>query len=294
LAFIRTLDIRAIEFFSGLGGWRYAMKGLGTVISAYDISEVANTAYRLNFGESPNTRELATVSLSEIRALNADAWLMSPPCQPFCRMGRGKGLMDARSAAFIHLMDLLIETRPQRLLLENVTGFFESDAFAMLAERLARIGLAWRCFNLCPTQFGVPNRRPRVFVAASASGVLNNRPPSIEPSPIFNYLDAAEDTDLYLSGDIIARHGAGLDIVTVESRRSACFIGGYGKRLVGAGSFLQTERGIRRFSPGEISRLLGYPPDFRFPPDLSLNNQYKLLGNGLNLVVAGWALGQLL
>ena len=288
------MDIRAIDFFSGLGGWRYALKGMGTIVSAYDVSEVANSAYRLNFGEQPNTRELASVSIDEIITLNANAWLMSPPCQPFCRMGRGKGLMDARCAAFIHLMDLLLDARPQRLVLENVTGFFETDAFVTLTERLTRIGLAWRCFNLCPTHFGIPNRRPRVFVAASANGVLNASPPSIEPCPIFNYLDPIEDEGLYLSRDIIARHGPGLDIVTVESRRSACFIGGYGKRLVGAGSFLQTERGIRRFSPMEISRLLGYPQDFRFPQDMPINNRYKLLGNGLNIVAAEWALAQLL
>jgi len=285
---------RAIEFFSGIGGWRYALKSLGTVVSAYDISEVANSVYRLNFGQSPNTRELASVSLDEILALKADVWLMSPPCQPFCRMGNGRGIMDTRSAAFMRLMYLLIEARPRYLALENVDGFHKSDAFAILTGQLEYIGLTWRCFNLCPTQFGIPNRRPRVFVLASSNGVRDAIPPSIEPCQISDYLDAIEHEILYLSDEVISRHGLGLDIVTKESNRSACFIGGYGKRYVGAGSFLKTEKGIRRFSPGELARLLGYPPDFRFVPGLPLNNQYKLLGNGLNLVVAEWVLGQLL
>jgi DNA (cytosine-5)-methyltransferase 1/tRNA (cytosine38-C5)-methyltransferase len=207
-------------------------------------------------------------------------------------MGKGRGLEDARSAAFIHLMDLLVEVRPKRLVLENVEGFFGSEAFALLVERLEDIALKWRCFHLCPTRFGIPNRRPRVFVAASVNGVEDGILPSLEPRPVLDFLDSIEDESLYLSDEIIAKHGMGLDLVMPESCRSSCFIGGYGKRYVGSGSFLKTQAGVRRFSPMEISRILGYPPEFAFPPGLSLNNQYKLLGNGLNIVVAGWALRQ--
>ena len=290
------MDLRAIEFFSGIGGWRYAMNGLnglGRVVSAYDISEIANSVYKLNFGDSPTVRELATIPVGEIRALAANAWLMSPPCQPFCRMGKSLGLNDARAAAFIHLMGLLIEARPQRFVLENVEGFLESEGFELLAQRLNDISLRWRCISACPTRFGIPNRRPRVYVAASAHGVRNDVLPLIEPSPLFNYLDTDEDESLYLSPETTARHGPGLDLATPESRSSACFIGGYGKRFVGGGSFLKTNKGVRRFSPGEVSRLLGYPPGFRFPDGIPLNKQYKLLGNGLNIAVAEWVLGQL-
>jgi site-specific DNA-cytosine methylase len=285
-----NLDLRAIDFFSGIGGWRYAMNGLGRVVSAIDVSETANSVYSLNFGDSPRTCELTSVPAREISATDADTWLMSPPCQPFCRMGKGRGLEDPRAAAFIHLMDLLVEIRPKRLVLENVEGFFDSDAFALLARRLNETGLKLRCYNLCPTQFGIPNRRPRIFIVASVNDVENELLPSLEPCPISIFLDSTEDVNLYLSDEIIERHGPGLDIVTPESRRSSCFIGGYGKRFVGGGSFLKTQSGTRRFSPGEISRMLGYPSSFRFPQGLSLNNQYKLLGNGLNLVVAEWVL----
>jgi len=287
------LYLTAIEFFSGIGGWRYAMNGSGRVVSAYDISEIANSVYKLNFGDSPIVRELATIPVGEIRALAANTWLMSPPCQPFCRMGKWRDLEDARAAAFIHLMDLLIEIRPERLILENVEGFLESNAFTLLTRRLGDIGLKWRCFNLCPTQFGIPNRRPRVYVAASANGFEDNLLPSAEPCSIASYLDSDEDESLYLSAETVVRHGPGLDLVTPESRRSACFIGGYGKRFVGSGSFLKTQNGVRRFSPREVSRLLGYPPHFRFPAEIPLNKRYKLLGNGLNLVAAEWVLNQL-
>ena len=285
--------MRAIEFFSGIGGWHCAIKGMGYVVSAFDISQVANDVYSFNFGTSPQVRELATISASEIRILEADTWLMSPPCQPYCRMGKCLDLQDQRSAAFKNLMKVLAEYPPRRLVLENVEGFLKSSAFEMLTKLLDRKGMNWSVFTLCPTQFGIPNRRPRVFVVAGADGVKGNPLPDLEPGPLSDYLDDNEDGSLYLSDEIITRHSPGLDIVTSASCRSACFIGGYGKRLVGSGSFLKTPAGIRRFSPGEISRLMGFPPQFRFPNGISVNNQFKLLGNSLNLVVAEWVLKQI-
>jgi site-specific DNA-cytosine methylase len=298
--FARGSGFRTVEFFSGLGGWRRALEGLGgpngpgQIIAAYDVSEVANAAYARSFGAAPRTRELAAVPASEIVSLNADAWLMSPPCQPFCRRGSGRDLADPRSAALLHLLDVLPEARPRLLVLENVEGFLESDAYALLCERLSQIGLGWRALRLCPTQFGIPNRRPRVYVAARAGGVDECAPPpDMEPRPIGDYLDPIEDESLYVPPAVLARHRPGMDLVGPGSRRSACFIGGYGKVFVGGGSFLETPRGARRFSPGEIARLMGHPPDVGFPPGAPLNTKYRLLGNGLSVLVAAWMLERL-
>jgi len=290
--------IRAVEFFSGVGGWRRATENIAGVVAAYDVSEVANAVYAMNFQASPKTRELVSVPVSEIIALNADAWLMSPPCQPFCRRGGRRGLGDARSLAFLHLMDMLPKARPSLLVLENVEGFLESQAYALLCERLSMIGLKWRGFGLCPTQFGVPNRRPRVYVVAGADVAamsdMISEPPPVEPRRIGDYLDSTEDEGLYVPAEQLARHRPGMDIVGPDSTRSACFIGGYGKVYVGGGSFLETPKGVRRFSPSEIARLMGHPPDFAFPPDVPLNTRYRLLGNGLSIPAARWVIGQAL
>ena len=81
--------------------------------------------------------------------------------------------------------------------------------------------------------------------------------------------------------------------MSADDTRSACFIGGYGRRFVGSGSFLKTERGVRRFSPAEVARLLGLPEGFRFPEALPLEARYRLLGNGLSIPVAAWVLDHL-
>jgi DNA (cytosine-5)-methyltransferase 1/tRNA (cytosine38-C5)-methyltransferase len=282
----------ALELFSGVGGWSYALGARGTVLAAFDISPAANATYLLNHGRAPRAREIARIKPAEFQALGADTWLLSPPCQPFCRMGMGHGLADPRSRAFLHLLDMLREAPPERLALENVAGFLGSQAHELLCARLEELGLHHLSYQLCPSSFGIPNLRPRVFILAARRPLAARPVPAVAPVALAGFLDPEEDPALYLEPGL--RHGPGLDLATAESRRSACFIGGYGQRFVGSGSFLRTARGIRRFSPAEIARIMGLPDAFRFPPETSLEQRYRLLGNGLSLPVARWALDQLM
>ncbi|KAB2966813.1 MAG: DNA methyltransferase [Thermoanaerobaculia bacterium] len=287
------MTLSVLELFCGLGGWRFALGERGRVLAAWDVDEAARATYAENHGERPRARELATVPVDEIAALGADTWLLSPPCQPFCRMGNRHGLADRRSRAFLRLMEVFDAAPPAHLVLENVEGFLGSDAHDLLLERLRRHGLAWREERLCPTRFGVPNRRPRVFVVASRRPLAARTPPACEPEPLARFLDETDDEALALEPALLARHLPGLDLVSPGDRRSACFIAGYGQRLVGGGSFLRGARGVRRFSPGEIARLLGLPAGFRFPAGLPLERRYRLLGNSLSIPAARWALALL-
>ncbi|WLT32933.1 DNA cytosine methyltransferase [Geothrix sp. PMB-07] len=285
--------MRVLELFSGLGGWRYALGDRGRVMAAYDVNEAANDTYALNHGERPHAKELGSVEPGRLAARGADTWLLSPPCQPFCRMGTKQGLEDRRSQAFRHLMDVFHQAPPDHLVLENVEGFLGSDAHALLSERVGAHGMHQLDLQACPSRFGLPNQRPRVFIVASRGRLEPLPQPDLPPRPIAEFLDAVEDERLFLKADAELRHHQGLDLVSPADRRSACFIGGYGRRFVGSGSFLKTERGIRRFSPAEVARLHGLPDGFRFPDGLSLEARYKLLGNGLSIPVAAWALAHL-
>lgn len=284
--------MRVLELFAGLGGWRQAFAGTATVAAAYDISPAALATYARTHGDRPVARELATLPLTELVRHGAEAWALSPPCQPYCRMGNRRGLADPRSRAFLHLMDLFAQSPPDHLVLESVVGFLGSDAHDLLSRRLAAAGLGWLEYSLCPTTFGLPNQRPRAYVVASRRPLARRAPPAEAPGPLSGYLDAEEDPALYLPPAILDRHLPGLDLVRPESRRSACFIGGYGQRFVGSGSFLETPIGIRRFSVAETARLLGWPQVPRFPEALPLEARYKLLGNGLSLPVAAWVASQ--
>lgn len=282
-----------LELFSGIGGWRFAAPAGAAVTAAYDVSPAANGTYQLNHGHLPLNRELATIPGPDLAAWGADTWVMSPPCQPYTRMGNRADLADPRASALIHLMDILRSAPPRNLVVENVEGFLESESHVRLRSILDAMGFHVLTFRICPTRFGVPNQRPRVYLVATRVRREARPLPDTAPGPLTAYLDPVEDAGLYLPEAVREKHWMGLDLVRVEDQRSACFIGGYGKRFVGSGSFLVTERGVRRFSPTEVGRLLGLPATFRFPEGLSLEKRYKLLGNGLSIPVARWVLSHL-
>lgn len=112
------------------------------------------------------------------------------------------------------------------------------------------------------------------------------------------------------------------DIVSPEDRRSACFTQSYGKFIRGTGSVLwepptcngdddnacsrfallppeerefnpdwaeglDLKKNLRYFSGMEVARLMGFDDKvLSFPPDCTLKQHWKLLGNSLNVQVA--------
>ncbi|CDS09729.1 hypothetical protein LRAMOSA02406 [Lichtheimia ramosa] len=93
---------------------------------------------------------------------------MSPPCQPYTRVGLQQGSQDARSRSFLYLLDVLKQMvhRPKYILVENVKGFEESDSRDMLVETLEDCGYIFQEFLLTPLQLGIPNSRMRYYLLA--------------------------------------------------------------------------------------------------------------------------------
>lgn len=104
-----------------------------------------------------------------------------------------------------------------------------------------------------------------------------------------------------------------IDIANPNETRSTTFTKAYGSRyIIGTGSFLQTKRldlqfepddqatlltlGLRYFTPMEIALLHAFPVidptktlrvkhGFEFLPEITTAQQYRLLGNSLNVRV---------
>lgn len=102
-----------------------------------------------------------------------------------------------------------------------------------------------------------------------------------------------------LSLEKLRKYWSALDIVTPFSTTSCCFTKAYFYYLTGSGSILdingndkiesdevrQSEGKFRYFTPREVSRLMCYPEEFKFPSNHSLKQKYKALGNSVNVSV---------
>lgn len=96
---------------------------------------------------------------------------MSPPCQPFTRQHPATE-NDPRSNALLHLIKSIekLKKPPKYLALENVIGFEESPTCVTLLNTLESTGYNFMQFALTPSQFGIPNERPRFYLLAILNG----------------------------------------------------------------------------------------------------------------------------
>ena len=284
-----------LELFAGVGGAACAWPE-AEVVAAMDINDRAREFYQANFSHCYQVREISSVPFRELAEVNADVWWMSPPCQPFTRRGAMRGLQDTRTQALVHVVNAIREVRPDSIALETVIGFEASSAFDLLTETLLQVGYRIATLQLCPSQLGWPNLRPRFYLLASQRTLVDWQPlPSYGQrlADLVN-LEMQQDEDLYLDSRITVDYWDALDRVQVErpESRTACFTSGYGKSLLRSGSYLQLDRRLRRFSPAEVARLMGFPLQYRLPVGPK-RHAWKLLGNSLSLPAVRYLLAHL-
>jgi site-specific DNA-cytosine methylase len=280
------MTLRALELYCGIGGCAAALAPAGAeVVRALDINHQALEVYRTNFPHPAEARTLESLGSEELAGWAAELWWLSPPCQPYTRRGLQRDAEDPRAASLLALLPRIAEVRPPFLGLENVPGFEGSQCHRRLRETLDGAGYTVREVLLCPTALGIPMRRRRFYLVASREGLRDPRPPDGRRQPLAAYLDPAADRDptLQVPPDVLARYTGALDLVDPErpGAVTACFTSAYGRSPVRSGSYLQHDGTVRRFSPGEILRLLGFPADFHFPETLPLKNRWRLAGNSL-------------
>jgi len=159
-------EFRAIELFSGIGGFRLAcdIKGIKTVF-ANDIKETACDVYIDRFG----TNELKIGDISDFLHEIPEHDLLTAgfPCQPFSSAGKKNGIRDPRGTLFEKIVDILTMTRPKYFILENVKRLLSMESgehFATIVDKLSSLGyiIEWRLLNAM--NHGLPQNRQRIFI----------------------------------------------------------------------------------------------------------------------------------
>ncbi|XP_023227423.1 tRNA (cytosine(38)-C(5))-methyltransferase-like [Centruroides sculpturatus] len=332
----KTKLLRMLELYSGIGGMHFALQKAcipHAIIGAYDINTVANDIYKFNFPHSNHCqRNIHSLTVQELDDMKADLLTMSPPCQPFTRVGLKQDCLDNRTSSFLHIIQLMkhVQHGPTYILLENVKGFETSEARRMLLEVLNECGYVFQEFLLSPVQFGIPNSRLRYYLLAKKSPFQFCFKPSDDifrefvdvPSSLDdkkcdilqNYLECDRCTDPYLISDrILLKYAMVFDIVDASSSNCCCFTKAYGHYFQGTGSILrqncdvsmseifqktldknleETEKlellkklRLRYFTPTEVANLMCFPQHFKFPLTVTRKQQYRVLGNSVNVGV---------
>ena len=180
-----------ISLFTGAGGLDHGFEAAGfktRVAVEMDSDAVASLrAHRPwsvideDIHQVDSERLLRTAGL---RPGDADVLIGGPPCQPFSKAGYwasgdSQRLDDPRAATLEAYFRVLEDTRPAAFLLENVPGLAfrsKSEGLDFIRRRLKRVARRSGCrysmavAKLNAADFGVPQRRERVFVVGHRDG----------------------------------------------------------------------------------------------------------------------------
>lgn len=168
--------MRFVSLFAGVGGFDLGLTRSGhQCVGQVEIDKHARSVLDLRFPEIPKHNDVTTAIdwADEIGLTgNIDLVCGGFPCQDLSVAGKRAGLSGARSGLFYDALRFATHTQAKTILLENVPGLLSSNQgrdFGAVLVALAESGysnIEWRVLD--SQFFGVPQRRRRIFIVASA------------------------------------------------------------------------------------------------------------------------------
>ncbi len=294
---------KTIDLFAGIGGIRLGFQAYGcenVFSSEWDIA--AQHMYEANFGEKP----FGDINLIKPKDIPGhDILLAGFPCQPFSIAGNEKGFSDIRGTLFFNIEAILDAKKPQAFLLENVKRLTTHDngsTFAIILERLKKIGYTvyYKVFN--SLEFGVPQKRERVYIVGFKEKIHFEFPrPLGYYKPLSEILEKDENIpkSYFLSEEIKQKRLKAVKGVPVFPSIWHENIGGnisalpYSCALRAEGSYnYLVVNGIRRLTEREMLRLQGFPEDFKI--NIPYSKSRKVAGNSVSIPVIRAIAGEMI
>ena len=174
--------MRHVELFSGIGGFRQAMRLLsqdgGPQFACVGYSEIepsAEKTYRANFDVADE------VAMGDIAAFAEDEKKMDSlpnfslltagfPCQSFSMMGAQKGFADTRGTLFFSMAKLIARRLPTFLVLENVKNLRTHDdgrTYRVIVQTLEEMGYSVQSDIFNTANYGLAQTRNRIYIFAT-------------------------------------------------------------------------------------------------------------------------------
>ena len=172
-----------IDLFSGAGGM-----SLGAELAGIDVRvalEADHHASKTFQANHPGTT-LISKRIEAVRSIEVDhrgqplVIFGGPPCQGFSTSNqRTRSSANPVNWLFRHYMRLVRALMPEWVVFENVTGMVTTEGGWFTDEVLrgfARAGYTTSHFILNAVDFGIPQRRSRLFIVASLDGIRIQQP----------------------------------------------------------------------------------------------------------------------
>jgi len=263
-----------IDLFAGIGGIRTAFESLGAkCVYSSEWDKDCQLTYEANFGEKPDG-DITKVNPANIP--NHDILTGGFPCQSFSIIGKRLGIRDTRGTMFFEVEKILKEKHPYAILLENVKQLVtidQGETFSTMLKKLKDLGyfVHWKVLNAL--DYGWPQKRERVIIVGFKQNHPFEFPVKVtERKKLEELLEPDDKVDQkhFISDRVkqklIGKVTKKYNYATIWHENKSGNIGVHdyscALRANASYSYLLVN-GIRRPTPREMLRLMGFPDSFK-------------------------------
>lgn len=306
---IKDQKYKLVSLFSGIGGLDLGFEYAGfDVVWANDFDKYAVEAYKANVSDN--------IVHGDIRLVKKDIPVHDVlvggfPCQPFSSLGKMEGFDDSqgRGTLFFEIMDIIKTHDTKVVVLENVKNLLSHDkgnTFARIKNELDEAGYTLFYKVLNSADYGVPQRRNRLFMVAFNRkyydiGKFDFPEAQGDPGSTLDLLDKDVTAQYFLtkkvSETVLSRgKNNAVSAPTIDLPISKTLTATMHKwHRASQDNYFTDDTNykkycddrrinIRRLTPNECRKLQGFPSDWKFV--VSDLQSYRQFGNAVTVNVS--------
>lgn len=306
---IKDQKYKLVSLFSGIGGLDLGFEYAGfDVVWANDFDKYAVEAYKANVSDNIVHGDIRLVK-KDIPA--HDVLVGGFPCQPFSSLGKMEGFDDSqgRGTLFFEIMDIIKTHDTKVVVLENVKNLLSHDkgnTFARIKNELDEAGYTLFYKVLNSADYGVPQRRNRLFMVAFNRkyydiGKFDFPEAQGDPGSTLDLLDKDVTAQYFLtkkvSETVLSRgKNNAVSAPTIDLPISKTLTATMHKwHRASQDNYFTDDTNykkycddrrinIRRLTPNECRKLQGFPSDWKFV--VSDLQSYRQFGNAVTVNVS--------
>jgi len=302
----KSYKYKTISLFAGIGGFDLGFSNAGfDMIWANDFDKYCVQTFKENISENIVLGDI-NEHLDDIP--EHDVLVGGFPCQPFSTLGKLKGFDDDRGTLFFTIKEIIKKHNTKVVVLENVKNIVNHDGgktFKKIKNDLEELGYYVNFKVLNSADFGIPQRRNRVYIVAFNKKYFNDKPFEY-PKPVKlilkaqDLLDKDVDEKYFISmnmiGTILGKGTKGYIVKpTIDQEICKTLTATMHKMHRASQDNYYTDienhkkcceknkTNIRKLTPNECRKIQGFPSDWK--QVVSDTQAYKQFGNAVTVDV---------
>ena len=298
------MALKVGSLFSGIGGIDIAFQQAGYKVAwAIEKDAACCRTYRYNF-KDVNLLETDIRNIDPCKLERVDILTAGFPCQPFSIAGKQRGFDDERGHLFYEVGRFIKTHKPRFVFLENVPNLMEHNegkTFLVVHDVLADLNYSIRYRVLRASEYGrVPQIRDRMYIVAfrdqedcdrfefpgkmdleiTIEDVINRKQ---KKHDIYYY--SAENPFYKNASKIVTMYDSIYrvyhDSIKVTQNHMCPTLTasmGISKNQV---PLVVDDFGLRKLTLQECLNFQGFPIEYYFPSNITIDDAYKQVGNSV-------------